>query len=182
MAMQGGGGWGGGQGGPPQGGYPPQGPPGQQGQPQQQGYPQQGYPQQGPPQGGYPQQGYPQQGYPQQPYPQQGPPQQQGYPVQAHAQQGAPRAGLVGTQCQRCGRHAPVKQVTFMQNVGLLVIRFPKTVSGRLCKRCISSCFWSMTAISFFFGWWGVISFFYTLVSIPTNIVNYVGALGLADE
>lgn len=171
-----GGGWGGDQGGPPQGGgaghagYPQQ----QQGWPQQQ---QQGWPQQQ----GYPQQGYPQQqqGYPQQ----QGWPQQQGYPQQQQAYPMAQQQdGLGRPHCQVCGRTAPTKQVTFMQNVGLLVIRFPKTVSGMLCKRCISSSFWQMTLITFFFGWWGVISFFYTLVSIPVNIVNYLGALGLPDE
>jgi len=177
MSMQGGG-WGGGQGGPPLGGFgpqdqPPQGGAPQQAQPAQQGYPQQGYPQQGYPQQGYPQQGYPQQGYPQQGYP------QQGYPAQPHPHQAA---GLARSRCQACGRHAPGKQVTFMQNVGVVIMRFPKTVSGALCKRCISSFFWRMTLITFFFGWWGIISFFYSLVSIPVNVVNYLGALGLPDE
>jgi hypothetical protein len=52
-------------------------------------------------------------------------------------------------------------------------------LSGLLCKDCISSKFWSFTLISLFFGWWGVISFFYTLVAIPTNIVNYIGSRSL---
>jgi hypothetical protein len=102
--------------------------------------------------------------------------------AQGYAPQGQPRQGLATSHCQRCGRQAPVKSVTFMQNVGVLVIRFPKEVRGLLCKRCISSCFWSMTTITFFFGWWGVISFFYTLVSIPNNIFNYLGAMSLKDE
>jgi hypothetical protein len=131
----------------------------------------------GPPMGGYPQGGPPQGGYPQQPS---GPPQggypQPGVPQQAH------QHSMANTWCQACLRQAPVKQVTFMQNIGLLVVRFPKTVSGQLCRRCIGSFFWRMTLISFFFGWWGIISFFYTLVGIPVNIVNYVGALGLPDE
>ena len=84
--------------------------------------------------------------------------------------------------CQLCGRNAPVKNVTFMQNIGALIIRFPKTVKGNLCKRCISQCFWKMTTISAFLGWWGMISFFYTLVSIPSNIVNFLGASSLPDE
>ncbi len=118
-----------------------------------------------------------------QPYPQQGQQQQQqAYAMQPHAPQGAPRDGIFRARCQACGRQAPVKQVTFMQNVGLLVIRFPKTVRGLLCKRCISQHFWSMTTITFFFGWWGLISFFYSLVSIPANIANYLGASGLPDE
>ena len=76
----------------------------------------------------------------------------------------------------------PTSVYAFMQNVGVIVIRFPKTIKGWLCKRCISSCFWRMTTITFFFGWWGVISFFYSLVSIPMNIANYIGASGLPDE
>jgi hypothetical protein len=69
-----------------------------------------------------------------------------------------------------------------MQNVGVIVVRFPRTVRGLLCKRCISQYFWRMTAITFFFGWWGVISFFYSLVSIPMNVVNFLGASSLPDE
>ena len=108
------------------------------------------------------------------------PPQQPGYPSQAL--QPAPADGITRAQCQLCGRHAPVKQVSFMQNIGMLVIRFPKSIKGWLCKRCISSCFWRMTTITFFLGWWGIISFFYSLVSIPMNIINYLGALSLPDQ
>lgn len=90
-----------------------------------------------------------------------------------------PMAGQ--TQCQACMRYAPVKHVKFMQNIGLLIIRFPSSIQGFLCKRCISQYFWKMTAISFFFGWWGVISFFYTLVTIPMNIATFVGARDLPD-
>lgn len=86
-----------------------------------------------------------------------------------------------GSHCQRCGRQAPVKYVTFLQNVGVVIMRFSKTVRGNLCKRCISQCFWNMTLITFFFGWWGVISFFTSLVAIPTNIASYLGARSLPD-
>jgi hypothetical protein len=88
---------------------------------------------------------------------------------------------LVTTRCQACQRVAPTKQVTFMQNIGALIIRFPKTIRGELCKRCISKYFWEMTTITFFFGWWGIISFFYTLVSIPQNIAQFLGARDLPD-
>jgi hypothetical protein len=84
--------------------------------------------------------------------------------------------------CQMCGRHAPTKQVRFMRNIGLLVIRFPRTVDGMLCRRCIDDTFWKFTMITLFLGWWGVISFFYSLVSIPLNIVNYVGARSLPAD
>jgi hypothetical protein len=88
----------------------------------------------------------------------------------------------VTTRCQACQRMAPTKHVTFMQNIGLLVIRFPKTIKGFLCKRCIKKYFWEMTTITFFLGWWGIISFFYSLASIPQNISQYLGARSLPDQ
>jgi hypothetical protein len=86
---------------------------------------------------------------------------------------------LTADHCQACRRRAPTKHVTFMQNVGCIVIRFPKTTRGYLCRLCISSFFWRYTLITFFFGWWGVISFFYSLVSIPNNIATFLGARSL---
>jgi hypothetical protein len=87
----------------------------------------------------------------------------------------------VSPYCQLCQRQAPTKHVTLMQNVGALVMRFPKTIKGFLCKRCIDTHFWRMTMITLFFGWWGVISFFYSLVSIPQNIAQYLGSRSLPD-
>jgi hypothetical protein len=83
---------------------------------------------------------------------------------------------VVRAPCQLCGEERALKQVTLMQNIGLVVLRFPKTLSGLLCKQCIHSNFWRYTLITFFFGWWGVISFFYTLIALPTNVVNYIGS------
>ena len=91
----------------------------------------------------------------------------------------ASQPATVADHCDTCRRHAPTKQVTFMQNIGCIVIRFPKTIRGNLCRLCISRFFWRYTLITFFFGWWGVISFFYSLVSIPTNIVGFIGARSL---
>jgi len=87
--------------------------------------------------------------------------------------------GMMHTNCQKCGQLRPVKQVQFRQNIGLLVMRFPKTLSGALCKPCISRVFWEYTLISLFLGWWGVISFFVTLVAIPSNIVTFVQSRSL---
>ena len=56
--------------------------------------------------------------------------------------------------CQACGAQAPTKQVSFSQNIGLVIVRFGRTVRGELCRACIDSNFWSMTLISLFFGWW----------------------------
>jgi hypothetical protein len=82
--------------------------------------------------------------------------------------------------CQSCGREAPTRNVTFYQNIGLLVLRLHKSMGGNLCKDCINKHFWPMTLITFFFGWWGVISFFFTLFTLPNNIIRYLGSLDLA--
>ncbi len=79
-------------------------------------------------------------------------------------------------QCQECGEERPVKHVTLQQNIGLFVMRFPKTLSGILCRDCIGRNFWSYTLITLFLGWWGVISFFYTLFVLPTNVITYIGS------
>jgi hypothetical protein len=103
-------------------------------------------------------------------------------PPAAPVPYGAPmpmQGGFMGSTCQVCQRSAPTKNVMFMQNIGCIVIRFPKTIRGNLCRTCIGDVFWRYTLITFFFGWWGVISFFYSLVSIPTNIVTFLGARSL---
>jgi hypothetical protein len=89
----------------------------------------------------------------------------------------APRAFASG--CDVCGCEGPTKQVTLMQNIGVLVVRFPKTLRGALCRYCIEKHFFQYTLVSMLFGWWGVISFFTTLVAIPLNVVTYLSAVGL---
>ena len=86
---------------------------------------------------------------------------------------------IVRANCQLCGAERALKHVTLSQNIGLLVIRFPKKLTGLLCKECIGKTFWQYTLITLFLGWWGVISFFYTLVAIPSNIATYIGSRSL---
>ena len=86
-----------------------------------------------------------------------------------------------GGECQLCGRVGPTKQVHLMQNIGVIVIRFPKTINGHLCKFCIDQNFFKMTAITMLFGWWGMISFVYSVISIPVNIFNWVGSIGMGE-
>jgi hypothetical protein len=81
--------------------------------------------------------------------------------------------------CQDCGVEAKTKHVSFHQNIGLLILRIPKTVEGRLCKSCIHKHFWGMTTTTFFFGWWGTISFFVTPFFILNNVVRYMTCLSL---
>ncbi len=81
--------------------------------------------------------------------------------------------------CQSCHRHGPTRNTWFIQNIGVVVAWFHKTVRGELCRTCIDKYFWEYTLISFFFGWWGIISFFVTCVTIPVNIINYLTSLSL---
>ena len=81
--------------------------------------------------------------------------------------------------CQVCGASAPTKNVAFSQNVGALFVRSSRTVSGNLCRACIGRSFWRMTLVTLLFGWWHLFLFFTTLFILPSNVVNYVGALSL---
>ena len=81
--------------------------------------------------------------------------------------------------CQICGATAPTKQVTFMQNIGLVVVGLRSSTRGMLCRRCIDSQFWTKTLVTFFLGWWGLISLFVTPVFLIINVVQYLGALSL---
>jgi hypothetical protein len=81
--------------------------------------------------------------------------------------------------CQDCGVEAKTKHVSFHQNIGLLILRIPKTVEGNLCKSCIHKHFWGMTGTTAVFGWWGVISFCVTPFFLINNIVRYASCLSL---
>ena len=78
--------------------------------------------------------------------------------------------------CQGCGADEPLAHVSFGQNVGLLVMRFGSRTEGLFCARCVDSEFWTKTLVTGFFGWWGIVSFFVTLVTLPMNVTSYVGA------
>jgi len=82
--------------------------------------------------------------------------------------------------CESCRRVGPLRQAHFMQNIGVLVLRFPRTVSGQLCKHCIDKFFFRFTGVTMLLGWWGVISFFYSCVAIPANVISWAGSIGMA--
>lgn len=86
--------------------------------------------------------------------------------------------GYAGT-CEACGVVGQTKHVSIMYNVGALVVRFHKTMAGQLCKRCISDYFFKYTLTTLFLGWWGVISFFVSLFTLPMNLVAFLGSLGM---
>jgi hypothetical protein len=79
--------------------------------------------------------------------------------------------------CQTCGVEAPTKYVSFHQNIGMLVMRQSRSISGNLCKSCIHSNFWQLTGITFFLGWWGVHSMIITPFLLLNNIGRYLFCL-----
>jgi hypothetical protein len=58
----------------------------------------------------------------------------------------------------------------------VILFRFHKKVEGHLCPRCAQKTFQEMTWITFFAGWWGIVSFFVTPVYLVLNLANYLGA------
>jgi hypothetical protein len=81
--------------------------------------------------------------------------------------------------CQCCGVEAPTKYVEFYQNIGALLVRFHKSIKGKLCKSCINKYFWEFTMTNLTLGWWGTISFIMTPFLIINNVIRYLGALKL---
>jgi hypothetical protein len=79
--------------------------------------------------------------------------------------------------CRTCGLNVPTKQVTFRQNIGMLLARVSKTLEGTLCKPCIHKRFWSMTGTTLAVGWLGTISLILAPVFIVGNVCVYVGAM-----
>ncbi|MFN8558020.1 MAG: hypothetical protein U0531_12005 [Dehalococcoidia bacterium] len=78
--------------------------------------------------------------------------------------------------CQACGLLAPTARVDFYQNIGLVLLRLQKRITGDLCRSCATKYFREMTLITAGFGWWGIISFFFTLFILPNNVIRYIAA------
>lgn len=78
--------------------------------------------------------------------------------------------------CDNCGMKAPTRYVEFHQNIGMLVVRRSKSIKGFLCKACVSKYFREYTLVTLIFGWWGIRSFFATLVILPNNVIRYLSS------
>jgi len=91
------------------------------------------------------------------------------------------RGNVYASFCQNCLREAPTKYVELHQNIGMIFMRSSKSIKGNLCRTCIKKYFWEYTLITFFAGWWGVISFFFTLFILPNNLIRYLSSLGLSE-
>jgi len=84
-----------------------------------------------------------------------------------------------GFLCQSCGIEAPTRNVTFNQNIGMLVMRQRRTARGRFCRNCINKHFWKMTGTTLAIGWLGTISLVIAPIFVISNTVAYLAALGL---
>ena len=84
--------------------------------------------------------------------------------------------------CEGCGAWAETRHVVFYYNIGLLVMRFHKSLDATLCKSCNHRSFWKFTAFNLFLGWWGIISFFCTIGFLLNNTIRYLGCLGMAPR
>jgi hypothetical protein len=84
-----------------------------------------------------------------------------------------------GIVCQLCGIEAPARHVELRQNVGALVIRFPRTLKGKICKNCLHKKYWSMTGTTLAVGWLGTISIILAPCFIIANTIYYLKNLGM---
>lgn len=83
------------------------------------------------------------------------------------------------TQCDACAAVAPTRYTKFHANIGMLLARRQICIKGKLCKNCTNKYFWKYTLINFFLGWWGVVSFFATIIFILSNTFRYLSAIRL---
>ena len=81
--------------------------------------------------------------------------------------------------CVSCGLPAETKYVEFYENVGLLFMRYHRTVKGNLCKSCIDYYFWNLTGKTMLLGWWGVISFFITPFILLNNFIRFLFTISM---
>jgi hypothetical protein len=79
--------------------------------------------------------------------------------------------------CQICGADEPTVLAEFSGNIGAIVMRFERSIRGYMCRVCVGAQFWKFTAMNFFLGWWGVISFFVTPVYLVINTIVYFKCL-----
>lgn len=79
--------------------------------------------------------------------------------------------------CQCCGRRVPIIRASLHRHIGAVILMFHKSLSGYFCRDCISRTFWEYTPITFFFGWWGLLSLIATPVVLTNNCIVYARSL-----
>jgi len=61
----------------------------------------------------------------------------------------------------------------------MIVARRSRHIEGSLCKNCINYFFWELTGRTMVLGWWGVISFFATILILINNLYRFIESLGM---
>ena len=79
-------------------------------------------------------------------------------------------------RCQVCGNMRQTSPVTFNRNIGMIVLRQTRSISGNMCKTCLSKHYWQFTGLNLLLGPWGMISLIVTPIYLVTNTVSYVSA------
>jgi hypothetical protein len=90
--------------------------------------------------------------------------------------------GITKGPCARCGRQASLAEVSFRQNIGVVVLRLTKTEAGFYCKSCIHQCFWPMWLVTGFTGWFGVVSLLTTPFILSMNVFNFMRAAAIPND
>lgn len=84
--------------------------------------------------------------------------------------------------CHACGKIAPTKHVKFHYNIGVIIIRFPRSIEGEICKSCVHKYFWQYQTITVLLGWWGIISVFLNTYFVLHNLFTYLGCLNMPGK
>jgi hypothetical protein len=66
-----------------------------------------------------------------------------------------------------------------MRHIGLIVAFQSADLRGYFCKDCFMKSFWRYTLVTFFFGWWGLVSFFLTPIVLVNNLILLCRSFGL---
>ena len=79
-------------------------------------------------------------------------------------------------RCQVCGSMRQTAPVTFNRNIGMIVLRQTRSISGNMCKTCLGKNYWQFMGLNLLLGPWGMISLIIMPIYLVTNTVSYVSA------
>ena len=84
-------------------------------------------------------------------------------------------ANAIG-RCQVRGSMRQTAPVTFNRNIGMIVLRQTRSISGNMCKTCLGKNYWQFMGLNLLLGPWGMISLIIMPIYLVTNTVSYVSA------
>jgi hypothetical protein len=72
-------------------------------------------------------------------------------------------------ECRFCG-YSPACEVTLRQEIGMMLVRRRRWLTGFFCRDCGIAMFRETTNRTLLTGWWGVLSFFTNLLTLAANL------------